>query len=517
LHYADEGRPRIFECEIARSSQTSFARFAGRRRAGARSFARFAGALALDTLDQFERGARDRANAARHNERAASPAQEITMLHLGTRSLAPLVASLAIACASQHAQRESDWKPLFDGKSLNGWVTRGGHYDGDARWTVENGAITGRQGLRREGGLIYTDRMYANFELELDCKCDWPFDSGIFVRMVPEEKGAQITIDDRPDGELGAIYSDGFLKHNTDGWKLFDKSAWNHFRVECSGRDYAIRAWCNGALLCEYRMPEGSTGYAPTGRIGLQVHGGESVPLETKVQFKNIRLRELPVADEPLLVRSASGATMLSQKALIEGWRPLFDGKTLDQWDVTGPKEGVEVVGGTIRVTGGDGELRSKGDYRDFELLADFQISPLSNSGVFLRAERSDKNPAFSGCEVQILDDYNWEAATKSKLHPWQFCGSLYGSVPPQVHGVLKLAPEWNTYHITYRGTRLRTELNGALLYDVDTTQVPIEEPGTLPFAERAKSGYIGLQRHASAKDGGKTFTAFRNLYVRRL
>ncbi|MCK6447608.1 MAG: DUF1080 domain-containing protein [Planctomycetes bacterium] len=425
-----------------------------------------------------------------------------------------LVACHSSPSGGSHARAE--WKSLFDGKTTAGWVAWGGRYDGNARWTIEDGALTGRQGLNQEGGLIYTEGFYSNFEFEVDVKCDYPFDSGIFLRMVPDEKGAQVTIDYRPNGEIGAIYSDGFLQHNLDGGKLFQKDEWNHFKVVCTGRDLAIDAWLNGEKLASYRMEPGSSGYAPSGRIGLQVHGGENVPLETKVQFKNMRVKELPVADEPITIELAGGEQVLSHRALLDGWRPLFDGKTLEGWEVNGPAEGVEVKGGAIVISSGHGELRSKGDYRDFELCADFQLSKLCNSGVFLRAERSDANPAFSGCEVQVLDDYNWESASGSKLADYQFTGGLYGSVAPAVKGALKLAPEWNTYRIRFEGSRIRTELNGALLYDVDTTTVHVPAD-TKPFAERAKSGFIGLQRHGAAKDGEATFVAYKNLFVKKL
>jgi len=39
---------------------------------------------------------------------------------------------------------DPDMRSLFDGRSLAGWTTKGGRYDGDARWTVEDGCIVGR-------------------------------------------------------------------------------------------------------------------------------------------------------------------------------------------------------------------------------------------------------------------------------------------------------------------------------------------------------------------------------------
>jgi hypothetical protein len=97
------------------------------------------------------------------------------------------------------AQRAADEGPgpvqLFDGQSLRGWVTRGGRYDGNARWSVEDGCIVGRQGPGGEGGLLYTEKRYTSFEFSLEVKLDYPFDSGVFLRMAPEGKGAQVTLD----------------------------------------------------------------------------------------------------------------------------------------------------------------------------------------------------------------------------------------------------------------------------------------------------------------------------------
>ena len=40
----------------------------------------------------------------------------------------------------------SAFTPLFDGRTLDGWITKGGRYDGNAQWTVEDGVICGREG-----------------------------------------------------------------------------------------------------------------------------------------------------------------------------------------------------------------------------------------------------------------------------------------------------------------------------------------------------------------------------------
>ncbi len=210
-------------------------------------------------------------------------------------ALAGLVLLATASCSTPEDREESpeSWPPLFDGRTLDGWVTTGGRYDGHARWTVEDGAITGRQGPAREGGLLYTAQSYEDFELELDVKIESSFDSGVFLRMTPGEKGMQVTIDHRENGECGGLYSEGWVKHNPAGWERFHENEWNRFRILVQGQPMHVSVWLNGEPLIHHTL-ESAEGYAREGLIGLQVHGGEDVPLETKVQFKDLRLRPLP-------------------------------------------------------------------------------------------------------------------------------------------------------------------------------------------------------------------------------
>jgi hypothetical protein len=196
-----------------------------------------------------------------------------------------------VAKEAQHAPTP-EWRVLFDGKTLEGWVTKGGRYDGDAAWTVEDGALTGRVNEKGEGGLIYTAESFAEFDFSCDARMDFPFDSGIFLRMAPAGRGAQVTLDFRPDGEIAAIYSDGFLAHNETAKAKFKADDWNHVEVRCTGADMHIVVRLNGELVTDYQVPAETPGFAPRGLIGLQVHGDRDDPRSNKVQFKNIRVRE---------------------------------------------------------------------------------------------------------------------------------------------------------------------------------------------------------------------------------
>ena len=74
----------------------------------------------------------------------------------------------------------------------------------------------------------------------------------------------------------------------------------------------------------------------------------------------------------------------------------------------------------------------------------------MTNSGLFLRGDRKGGDPAYSGCEVQILDDFDYERVMSTKLKEWQYpsdwvahrlggAGQLsYGGKRWEISGALK-------------------------------------------------------------------------------
>ncbi|MDP6423108.1 MAG: DUF1080 domain-containing protein [Planctomycetota bacterium] len=420
---------------------------------------------------------------------------------------------------SKRFEDSENWLRLFDGASLSGWTTKGGRYDGNAIWTIEDGAIVGRE-RKKQGGLLYTSQRFESFVFSLDTKIDYPFDSGIFVHMLPRKnaagvangKGMQVTLDYRPQGEIAGIYADGWLFHNPKVKDKWQRDEWNRVIVRCTGKTPLVEVWLNGEKVTEFAR-QTNEGFTPTGLIGVQVHGGRQDT--TAARFKDVRLLELPVFDRVDFTVNADG--LLTARDA-DRWQRLFNGKDLDGWEIVGGTEkGYVVKQGVLGFPkqGGGGYLRTKDDYKDFALRLDFRLAPMANSGLFLRGDREGGDPAWSGCEVQILDDHNWEKVTKSKLLPYQFCGGLYGSVAPSTKA-LHRPGRWNSYEAHYVGSRIRVELNGQLLYDVDTKEVKVPR-GVKPFAERAQSGFIGLQRHAPAHVADGNWIEFRNIFVQRL
>lgn len=436
-----------------------------------------------------------------------------------TRTLAP---------GDLEAQDDAgEWTTLFDGETLGGWTESGGRYDGDADWTVEEGAIVGREAEGARGGLLYTEAEYDDFEFECDVKIVAPFDSGIFVRMKPDERGAQFTLDDRPGGEICGIYSDGWVFHGTGGTEAWRTGEWCKVRVRCTGDPMHLVAWIDGERVLDYRMPEGYGEFAKTGKIGVQVHGNMNDPEDAAVRFKNVRVRE--IEREESFARASDGQLELTEAGEAAGWESLFDGATLDGWVPLGSdadeislerglEAGYRARNGELQalMSGSSGAIRtSRSDWEDFELRLDFRIAKLANSGLYLRSLDDGTNPSFNGCEVQILDDFHWEEASGSKLRPYQFTGGLYGAVAPS-KSALRPIGEWNTYHVYCVGTRMHCALNGTILWDVDTRT--LEPSQGEPFSERAKRGFIGMQRHGAAgATDAEVGAAFRNIFIREL
>jgi hypothetical protein len=114
-------------------------------------------------------------------------------------------------------------------------------------------------------------------------------------------------------------------------------------------------------------------------------------------------------------------------------------------------------------------------------------VNAKGNSGVFIRSA-IDRNPAFTGHEVQILDDAGLDAPKK-----WS-TGALYDVVAASKL-MSRPAGEWNSLRIEARGPRVVVTLNGEKIVD--------HSPA------RSLRGYVGLQNHDD-----KAVTRFRNVRI---
>jgi hypothetical protein len=201
-------------------------------------------------------------------------------------------------------------------------------------------------------------------------------------------------------------------------------------------------------------------------------------------------------------------------------WIDLLAGDALTGWEAvdaggTRAPDDYALCDGVLAIPSSapGGHLVTTRDSRDLRLALDFRLAPMANGGLFLRGARGGGDPAYSGCEIQLLDDAVWPWVTGAALQPWQLAASLYGAVPAGPRRVLFDAGQWNSLDVLYRGSRLAVALNGRLLYDVETLELAAEPP----FRARAPAGFIGLQRYASPHVRGDTAVWIRNFFVQEL
>ncbi len=219
--------------------------------------------------------------------------------------------ALTFSAAAAAPAADDGFVPLFDGKTLAGWVQRGGK----AKYRVENGEIVGTSVPKTPNSFLCTEKEYGDFVLEVDFKVNPALNSGVQIRseFVPEGKdvtsagkkvsggkagsggkvfGYQVEIDPAARAWSGGIYDEGRrgwlnnLEKNEPARKAFKQNEWNTFRVECKGD--SIKTQINGVPAAD--LKDGAT---PKGLIALQVHGvGEKTdPLE--VRWRNVKIKEL--------------------------------------------------------------------------------------------------------------------------------------------------------------------------------------------------------------------------------
>ncbi|HPD48267.1 MAG TPA: DUF1080 domain-containing protein [Anaerohalosphaeraceae bacterium] len=187
-----------------------------------------------------------------------------------------------------------EWKPLFNGRNLDGWVQK----NGTAKYEVKDGAIVGTTAAGSPNSFLCTEKLYGDFELEFEVKVDSRLNSGVQVRSNSFREyrngrvhGYQVEI--AANGASGYIYDEartGWLSQNRKdpaANAAFKDGQWNKFNIICKGD--SIRTWVNDIPVADEKDDTTRVGF-----IGLQVHSFTGDTPAT-VQWRNIRIKGEPV------------------------------------------------------------------------------------------------------------------------------------------------------------------------------------------------------------------------------
>ena len=204
------------------------------------------------------------------------------------------------------AEKRDGWILLFDGHSLDGWITSSQQ---PSRRPVEDHAINPH---KCGGYMMIHQKPWGDFVLALDFKISPHCNSGVFLRTWPLEprpgkdvgfNGIEVAIEDTTTAgyhDTGAIYD--LVPPETNAMK--PAGQWNHMQVTCDKNLISVEL--NGTPVSKLdldqwtvknKRPDGSDhkfdiafkDHPRSGYLGVQDHGGDC-------WFKNIKLK--PVTEK---------------------------------------------------------------------------------------------------------------------------------------------------------------------------------------------------------------------------
>ena len=402
------------------------------------------------------------------------------------------------------AEGEEGFRPLFNGKNLDGWKA-----DEEAKkhWVVRDGVLT----YDGKDGNLWTVQSFRDFVLKVDWRLPAPGDSGIYLRGSSK---AQVNIwcSELGSGEVYGYRTDKKLPEEirkaATPLKKADKPVgqWNTFVITLKGETLTVVL--NGEVVISgARLP----GVPDSGPIALQHHGNP-------IEFRNILIRELPRTEDSsqaVLICTSCCSFAAGQGSTIE----LFNGKDLSGWQLKGdPQRSKWAIGKAsldpadptkLQVSPGGSDLVNLATsldlftqqrFGDARVELDVMVPRGSNSGIYIMGEY----------EIQILDSYG-----RTRLGMGDM-GAIYGAAPPRVNAC-KAPGQWQHFVIEYQAPRfdaqgkktanariLRVTLNGQVLHENVELKGPT--PGGVTGREVAAGPLMFQGNHGPV--------AFRNIRI---
>ena len=176
---------------------------------------------------------------------------------------------------------EAGWTRIFDGRSLEGWKT-----SGQARWTIEEGAIVGRGPT----GHLFSPRAdYRNLEQRAKVRINEGGNSGFYFRTAfgdgwPKGYEAQVNHSFPKDPQrTGGLYD--LVKVPI---AMVADDVWFELRVRCVDEEAGthVTIWLNDVITADFTDRERRHA---SGHLALQQHHEGS-----EVRFRDVEVRELP-------------------------------------------------------------------------------------------------------------------------------------------------------------------------------------------------------------------------------
>ena len=198
-----------------------------------------------------------------------------------------LIFGLILIVGSVAQADDGKFKPLFNGKNLNGWEpTPGG------KGEVKDGVIVGTSPKSEpRHGILLTKKRFKDFIVKAKFRV-LHGDSGFYFRVDRVKSGVsvhgfQVEVDETD--ETGGLYETGGR-----GWvhqptkdvakkRAYKKGDWTDLELTAKGGDITVKI--NGVVSTKLTNDKSRRG----GHIGLQLHGGQVM----HVEYKEIHIKSL--------------------------------------------------------------------------------------------------------------------------------------------------------------------------------------------------------------------------------
>ncbi len=172
---------------------------------------------------------------------------------------------------------------IFNGENLNGWKVPQGN-DKFGWYHAINDILEIRSGPKKKGSVLWTEKEYKNFEMELGFRfIDGTIDSGIHLRNTDQ---IQIGISGSLKRDMTCspyIPGKGYPVEAKNIQKLLKAKEWNLVKIRAIGPKYTV--WLQGEEVMNYK----SSSAKEKGPIGIQLHGNRNMAID----FRNIKVKEL--------------------------------------------------------------------------------------------------------------------------------------------------------------------------------------------------------------------------------
>jgi hypothetical protein len=217
----------------------------------------------------------------------------------------------------------------------------------------------------------------------------------------------------------------------------------------------------------------------------------------------------------------SSPLNRLTPEEVQNGWKLLFDGKTMQGWRVYKNMENDswEVKDGTLHCkpfreneTNKRADILTVDQYENFELAFDWMISPQGNSGVMFRVTEEFDQPYASGPEYQVIDDEGYPG----DLQKGQLSGANYDMHFPAAETKVNPPGDWNESKLVVNNNHVEHWLNGLKVveYELFSDEWKKRKAQSkwkdFPGYGMAKKGHIDLQDHTNE-------AWFRNIKIKPL